>query len=119
MDNSGNGQDTFGDAAASAMLSATAFRAATFWPAEFSQYVDSANKIKDSVISKIDDLGLLTPIVDPLSWHKIGILGTESQAFGVMMYAAWRDWAKSVAAGRLHLPHARHFSHDKFSHDKF
>ncbi|KAG9073561.1 hypothetical protein FS749_014994 [Ceratobasidium sp. UAMH 11750] len=119
MDNSGNGKDTFGDAAASAMLSATAFRAATFWPLEFSQYVDSANKIKDSVISKIDDLGLLTPIVDPLSWHQVGILGTESQAFGVMMYAAWRDWAKSVAAGRLHIPQARHFSHDKFSHDKF
>ncbi|KAG8740283.1 hypothetical protein FRC10_004538 [Ceratobasidium sp. 414] len=119
MDNSGNGQDTFGDAAASAMLAATAFRAATFWPADFSQYIDNANKIKDSIISKIDDLGLLTPIVDPLSWHQVGVLGTESQAFGVMMYAAWRDWAKSVSAGRVHLPRARHFSHDKFSHDKF
>ncbi|KAG9128275.1 hypothetical protein FRC07_001916 [Ceratobasidium sp. 392] len=106
------GDDTFGDAAASALLSATAFRAATLWPKEFSKYTEDANKIKDSVISKIDDLGLLKPIVDPLSWHKVGILGTESQAFGLMMYAAWRDWAMSVAAGRLRIGHARHFSHD-------
>ncbi|QRV73015.1 glycoside hydrolase family 88 protein [Ceratobasidium sp. AG-Ba] len=113
------GNDTFGDAAASSMLAATAFRAATIWPAEFTQYVDPANKIKDTVIGNIDDLGLLKPIVNPLSWHEVGILGTESQAFGIMMYAAWRDYAKSVSAGVLHLPHARRFSHDKFSHGSF
>lgn len=67
-------------------------------------------------MSKITDLGLLSPIVDPLSWKQKGILGTESQAFGVMMYAAWRDWAKTVAAGRLRIGRARHFSHDKLLH---
>ncbi|QRV87882.1 glycoside hydrolase family 88 protein [Ceratobasidium sp. AG-Ba] len=117
MERTGDG--TFGDAAASSMLAATAFRAATQWPTQFTQYVDPANKIKDSVMSKIDDLGLLTPIVDQLSWQKIGILGTESQAFGIMVYAAWRDYAKSVSVGVLHLPDARRFSHDKFGHGSF
>ncbi|CAE6397183.1 unnamed protein product [Rhizoctonia solani] len=98
MDNTGSGDnsDTFGDAAASALLAATAYRAAYRWPTDFGKfYTDSADKINDSVMSKITDLGLLSPIVDPLSWHVKGILGTESQAFGLMMYAGWKDWKNS------------------------
>ncbi|CAE6526098.1 unnamed protein product [Rhizoctonia solani] len=103
MDNTGRpgANDTFGDAAASALLAATAYRATSMWPADFGlSYVDNADKIKESVLAKITDLGLLSPIVDPVSWHEKGILSTEAQAFGIMMYAAWRDWAKSVKAGR-------------------
>ncbi|CCO34775.1 hypothetical protein BN14_08883 [Rhizoctonia solani AG-1 IB] len=102
MDNSGNsdGSDTFGDAAASALLAATAYRAANMWPTEFgSFYTDSAETIKEVVMANITDLGLLSPIVDPLSWRVKGILGTESQAFGIMMYAAWRDWAEAAKVG--------------------
>ncbi|KAF8669715.1 Glycosyl Hydrolase Family 88 [Rhizoctonia solani] len=104
MDNSGNGDgsDTFGDAAASALLAATAYRAAIMWPNEFgSFYTDGADTIKEAVMANITDLGLLSPIVDPLSWHVKGILGTESQAFGLMMYAGWRDWSKSIKLGLL------------------
>ncbi|KAG8708497.1 hypothetical protein FRC11_006431 [Ceratobasidium sp. 423] len=106
---------TFGDAASSALLAATAYRAANMWPAEFGTfYTDNADKIKETVMAGITDLGLLSPIVDPLSWTKQGILGTESQAFGIMMYAAWRDWVKSVNVGRLSLKanRVRKFSHD-------
>ncbi|KAF8759739.1 Glycosyl Hydrolase Family 88 [Rhizoctonia solani] len=69
---------------------------------------------QQSVMEKITDLGLIYPIVDPVSWHQQGILGTEAQAFGVMMYAAWRDWSKSFHAGRFSLKvnRAHHFSHD-------
>lgn len=43
MDNTGSG--VFGDASASALLSATAYRAAIHWPADFGDfYVDSAGK---------------------------------------------------------------------------
>jgi hypothetical protein len=55
--------------------------------------------IKEVVMANITDLGLLSPIVDPLSWRVKGILGTESQAFGIMMYAAWRDWAEAAKVG--------------------
>ncbi|CAE6458930.1 unnamed protein product [Rhizoctonia solani] len=98
MDNTGRGDnsDTFGDAAASALLAATAYRAAHRWPADFGKfYTDSADKINESVMSKMTDLGLLAPIVDPLSWSVKGILGTEAQAFGLMMYAGWKDWKHS------------------------
>ncbi|EUC55139.1 glycoside hydrolase family protein [Rhizoctonia solani AG-3 Rhs1AP] len=101
MDNTGRGDnsDTFGDAAASALLAATAYRAAHRWPADFGKfYTDGANKINESVMSKITDLGLLSPIVDPLSWNVKGVLGTEAQAFGLMMYAGWKDWKNSGKA---------------------
>jgi hypothetical protein len=61
------------------------------------QYV--SEKIKESVISNITDLGLLSPIIDPVSWQKKGILGTESQAFDITMYAARRNWVKSYNDG--------------------
>ncbi|GAB1524941.1 glycoside hydrolase family 88 protein [Rhizoctonia solani] len=117
MDNTGRPgtNDTFGDAAGSALVAATAYRAANMWPADFGRnYTDCAEKIKQSVMEKITDLGLIHPIVDPVSWHQQGILGTEAQAFGVMMYAAWRDWSKSFHAGRFSLKvnRAHHFSHD-------
>lgn len=59
----------------------------------------SIDKIRESVLSKITDLGLLSPIVDPLSWNAVGLLGTEAQAFGLMMYAGWRDWVQSATGG--------------------
>ncbi|KAH7343911.1 hypothetical protein B0J17DRAFT_693554 [Rhizoctonia solani] len=99
MDDSGHAStdDTFGDAAASALLAATVYRAVNMWPADVgASYIDNADKIKESVMAKITDLGLLPPIVDPVSWHEKGILDTEAQAFGIMMYAAWRDWANGV-----------------------
>ncbi|EUC59869.1 glycoside hydrolase family protein [Rhizoctonia solani AG-3 Rhs1AP] len=112
--------DTFGDAAASALLAATAYRAASSWPADFgTSYIDNAEKIKESVMTKITDLGLLSPVVNPVSWHEKGVFSAEAQAFGIMMYAAWRDWADSVKAGRINLNRIRKFSRDaSFGHDR-
>ncbi|CAE6428714.1 unnamed protein product [Rhizoctonia solani] len=117
MDNSGNanGNDTFGDAAASALLAATAYRAVTIWPEDFdSYYTDKAHKIKGAVMEGITDLGLLSPIVDPLRWHQRGILGTEAQAFGIMMYTAWRDWERLTDNGKVNLKvqHVRQLDHN-------
>jgi hypothetical protein len=84
---------SFGDAAASAALVGVAYRCATLFPSDFgSYYTDTAAKIRDAVIGGIDDMGLLSPVVDPLVWDRKGLLSTEAQAFGLMMLAAWREW---------------------------
>jgi hypothetical protein len=46
----------------------------------------------------VDELGLVNPVVDPLSWNVIGVVSTEGQAFTLMMYSAWRDWISSGVA---------------------
>lgn len=73
-----SGGVTFGDATASAGLASAAYRAAVAFPATFGQnYTDKAGIIRDAVMNGIDSLGLLTPVVDPLSWSKLGIVSTE------------------------------------------
>jgi hypothetical protein len=44
------------------------------------------------ILSTVDELGLISPVVDPLSWEVIGVVSTEGQGFALMMHAAWRDW---------------------------
>ncbi|KII90720.1 hypothetical protein PLICRDRAFT_106862 [Plicaturopsis crispa FD-325 SS-3] len=99
IDGSGSSQPGFGDASASAAIVTVAYRAAKMWPEGSgspvtfgSNYTDAAAKIRDAVFSNVNDLGVLSPYVDPLSWSAIGLLSTEGQSFGLMMFAAWRDW---------------------------
>lgn len=70
-----------------------AYRSATLFPETFgSNYTQKAGKVRDAVIKGIDDMGLLSPLVDPLSFNATGTLSTEGQAFGLMMFAAWKAW---------------------------
>lgn len=86
------------DAASSAALASVAYRVAYLCPQQFGKnYTDVAAKIRDAVVGNITNLGTLQPIVDSLPdpfpyWNKTGLLSTESQAFGLMMFSAWRDW---------------------------
>ncbi|KAG2123805.1 Six-hairpin glycosidase-like protein [Suillus clintonianus] len=87
------GGPSFSDAASSAALASVAYRVAHLYPHQFgSNYTDVAAKIRNAVVGNITNLGTLQPIVDPLAWTQTGLLSTESQAFGLMMFAAWRDW---------------------------
>jgi hypothetical protein len=70
-----------------------AYRGAKFFPKTFgTNYTQQAAKIRDAVIDRVDSMGVLNPIVDPLSWNTTGVLSTEGQAFALMMFAAWKDW---------------------------
>lgn len=81
------------DSSSAAALASVAYRAAAMNPSVFgSNYTDIAGQLRDAVFNGIDDLGVLTPVVDPLNAAAIGTLSTEAQAFGLMMMAAWRDW---------------------------
>jgi hypothetical protein len=90
---SSNSSTAFGDAASSAALVSVAYRLSTLFPTLPSNYTLAAAKIRDAVTSRVNDMGLLKPVVNPLVWDQKGVLSTEGQAFGLMMLAAWRDWA--------------------------
>ncbi|KAL5512744.1 hypothetical protein ACEPAG_3010 [Sanghuangporus baumii] len=85
--------DTFGDASSSAALASVAYRAAVINPNVFgSNYTEAAGRLANAVLNSVDDLGVISPYVDPLVWDQIGLLSTEGQAFALMMIAAMRDW---------------------------
>ncbi|KZT25813.1 Six-hairpin glycosidase [Neolentinus lepideus HHB14362 ss-1] len=86
------GGPTFSDCSSSAAFSSVAYRGAKLWPHVFGlNYIAVADRIRQAVVSGVTDLGLLSPVVDPLNWGQIGILSTEAQAFGLMMLSAWKD----------------------------
>ena len=88
-----NNSDTFGDCSGSASLASVAFRAAVIDPDMFgSNYTEIAGGLAKAVLSSVDELGVISPVVDPLSWSNIGELSTEGQSFGLMLVAALRDW---------------------------
>ncbi|EJC98921.1 uncharacterized protein FOMMEDRAFT_170730 [Fomitiporia mediterranea MF3/22] len=87
---------TFGDCASSAALASVAYRAAVIDPKTFGwNYTKAANRLTKAVLDGVDELGIISPYVNPLSWNEIGILSTEGQSFALMMIAAWREWLNS------------------------
>jgi len=59
-------------------------------------YTTTASRIRDAIIRGMDDLGVMSPVVDPLNWGQPGTLSTEGQAFGLMLFAAWKDWIDTL-----------------------
>ncbi|TFK50500.1 Six-hairpin glycosidase [Heliocybe sulcata] len=86
------GGPAFSDCSSSSALASVAYRGAQLWPSVFgSNYTAVADRIREAVVAGVTELGLLSPVVDPLVWTQVGVLSTEGQAFGLMMLAAWRD----------------------------
>ena len=86
------GGPTFLDASSSAALASVAYRGVTYYPDIFgANYTPIADSIRDAVFSRITNLGTVSPVVNPLNWDEEGLLSTEAQAFGLMMFSAWRD----------------------------
>ncbi|KAG0708427.1 hypothetical protein DFH29DRAFT_480120 [Suillus ampliporus] len=84
---------SFSDAASSAALASVVYRVAYLYPQQFgTNYTNVAAKIRVAVVGNVTNLGTMQPIVNPLDWTQPGLLSTESQAFGLMMFSAWRDW---------------------------
>ncbi|KZT53077.1 Six-hairpin glycosidase [Calocera cornea HHB12733] len=101
----------FSDASASGALAAAAYRCMTLWPSIFPAhtFLTPAEKIFNVIVPKVDELGLVNPVVDPLNWSSVGVVSTEAQAFGLMMSAAKRSWDQKMGlaavakrAKRLH-----------------
>ena len=91
------GGPDFSDAASSAALASVAYRVTTLYPEQFDHsYADTAGKIRAAVLDGVTDLGMLSPVVNPLTGCETGLLSTEAQAFGLMMLSAWRDWISEL-----------------------
>ncbi|KIM81099.1 hypothetical protein PILCRDRAFT_512349 [Piloderma croceum F 1598] len=87
------GGPSFADSSSSSALASVAYRGAKFFPETFGcNYTRKAAEIREAVICGVDSMGVLSPVVDPLSWNATGVLSTEGQAFALMMFAAWKDW---------------------------
>jgi len=70
-----------------------AYRSAVLNPRVFgANYTNVADKIRQAITKGVDDLGVMSPVVDPLNWGNQGILSTEGQAFGLMLFAAYKAW---------------------------
>ncbi|SCV70811.1 BQ2448_3573 [Microbotryum intermedium] len=82
---------TFTEAASTALLTAVSFRLAQFKISEST--LEKAQETRIALHSHISiSTGLLSPVVDPLSFGRIGQRSPEGQAFVLMMEAAWADY---------------------------
>lgn len=87
------GGPNFGDASSSAALASVAYRVTKLYPDQFgSNYTNTAANVRDAVLGGITNLGVVSPVVNPLVWNETGLLSTEAQGFTLMMVSAWRDW---------------------------
>ena len=84
----------FGELSGTTLLAATTYRMAKLDPGTFGHtYVDWADGKREEVVGRIDEDGLLSPVVNPLNWNDRtpGTASPEAQSFAVLMFAAYRD----------------------------
>jgi len=85
----------FGEISGTAMLSATVYRMAVLAPETFgARYISWADANRKTIASHVSTNGTIAPAVNPLDWnsHTPWTAGSpEGQAFGVLLYSAYRD----------------------------
>ncbi|ORY70272.1 uncharacterized protein BCR38DRAFT_471603 [Pseudomassariella vexata] len=84
-----------GELSGTTLLTATAYRMAQLEPHEFgSRYVDWADEKRDAILERIDEDGLLSPVINPLNWgdRTPGTESPEAQSFAILMFAAYQDY---------------------------
>ncbi|KAK8035782.1 hypothetical protein PG991_001855, partial [Apiospora marii] len=118
-----NDTSWFGELSGTTLLTATVYRLAVLAPDEFgdggngnnnnssnsSKYVKWADAKRSEIISRIDDRGLLAPVVNPLDWgdRTPGAESPEAQSFAVLMFAAHRDYQEALQKKKKALGGAR------------
>lgn len=88
----------FPDAASTAMLAACSYRLAQY--SLDSSTLSQAEAARLAVYAGIDSQGILSPVVNPLSYKEqlaSGSVSPEAEAFVLMMEAAHRDWVATGA----------------------
>ncbi|KAK5637193.1 hypothetical protein RRF57_012905 [Xylaria bambusicola] len=85
----------FGEMSGTTLLVATTYRMATLVPRTFGEsYVVWADGKRGEVLKRINEDGLLSPVINPLDWNDRtpGTASPEAQSFAVLMFAAHRDF---------------------------
>ncbi|KAF2964581.1 hypothetical protein GQX73_g8987 [Xylaria multiplex] len=94
-----NDTSWFGELSGTALLTATAYRMAILEPGTFGKdYVTWADGKREEVVERINEDGVLSPVVNPLNWtdRTPGTMSPEAQSFAVLMFAAYRDFNCSL-----------------------
>jgi hypothetical protein len=63
-----------------------------------STYTDWADARRQAIAAHVNNTGIISPAVNPLNWHDhtpYTAGSPEGQSFGVLLYAAYRDWVLS------------------------
>ncbi|KAI0506644.1 hypothetical protein F5B22DRAFT_639035 [Xylaria bambusicola] len=84
----------FGELSGTTLLAATTYRMAALVPEAFGEsYVAWADEKRGEAVRRINEDGLLSPVINPLDWNDRtpGTASPEAQSFAVLMFAAYRD----------------------------
>jgi len=91
-----NDSSWFGELSGTTLLTATTYRLAKLEPKTFgkSSYVKWADAKRKEVVKRINNEGLLSPVINPLNWgdRTPATASPEAQSFAVLMFAAYRDF---------------------------
>ncbi|KAI5477419.1 Glycosyl hydrolase, family 88 [Pseudohyphozyma bogoriensis] len=86
-----NSTNSFSDAASAALLAAASYRLA--YLNVTTSTIASAEITRQAVYNAVSSsTGILSPVVDPLSYGQQGTQSPEAEAFVLLMDSAWRDW---------------------------
>ncbi|GAA5963320.1 hypothetical protein JCM21900_006556 [Sporobolomyces salmonicolor] len=85
---------SFSEASGSALLASAAYRLAVLDPSrDYSSLLATAAKIRKAVNRGVSaSTGWVSPVVNPLDFSKQGSDSPESEAFVLLLEAAWQDW---------------------------
>ncbi|GAA5930867.1 hypothetical protein JCM1841_001958 [Sporobolomyces salmonicolor] len=85
---------SFSEASGSALLASAAYRLAVLDPSrDYSSLLATAAKIRTAVNRGVStSTGWVSPVVNPLDFSKQGSDSPESEAFVLLLQAAWQDW---------------------------
>jgi rhamnogalacturonyl hydrolase YesR len=90
-----NDTSWFGELSGTTLLVATTYRMAKLTPAAFGhRYLAWADEKRKAIVERINQDGLLSPVINPLDWSDMtpGTASPEAQSFAVLMFAAYRDF---------------------------
>ncbi|KAI0098528.1 hypothetical protein GGR51DRAFT_538047 [Nemania sp. FL0031] len=90
-----NDTSWFGELSGTTLLAATTYRMAKLAPGTFGdKYVAWAKGKRKEVVERINNDGLLSPVINPLDWgdRTPGTASPEAQSFAVLLFAAYRDF---------------------------
>ncbi|KAH8113157.1 hypothetical protein DFH11DRAFT_365152 [Phellopilus nigrolimitatus] len=116
FNNYADNASSFADASSTALLAATVYRTAlltqtykhlpaaeaaraALWAPSAGVGAAFANASSLAAMTHFSANGWLAPVVNPNAFGSQGSESPEAQAFVLLMYAAWRDWAAAGAPG--------------------
>ncbi|KZP00223.1 Six-hairpin glycosidase [Calocera viscosa TUFC12733] len=92
---------SFADSASTALLASVSFRLATLPTSASYSTIPQAEKARQLVYGPaLGSDGWLSPVVDPYNYPNLGSQSPESEAFVLLLQAAYRDWGILGAPGQ-------------------